>query len=135
MKKHGIFILTVLFFIGCINKNSPEYRLRQYLTALKNKNFEEAKSYCEQSCVSNLQCAIDMGNTDFGITEIRDIRCKINEQTADCTFCCMKSESNPKFRLMKSKDEWLVVGVKETCPLYDSISTDADSLMNDSIDL
>jgi hypothetical protein len=123
-----------LLLFGCINKHSPEYRLRQYLSALQNKNFEEAKTYCEQSGASNLQCAIEMGKTDFGITEIRDIRCKINAQTADCTFCCMKNEVNPKFRLIKTKDEWLVVGVKETCPLYDSVSTNTDSIMNKSTD-
>jgi hypothetical protein len=135
MKKMGIFIVMASMLAGCMDKNSPEYRLKQYLTALKNKNFKEALSYCEQSGASNLQCALDMGTTDFGITEIRDIKCKINKTSADCTFCCMKNESDPKFRLMKTKDEWLIVGVKETCPLYDTISTDTDSLMTDSMDL
>lgn len=128
MRKPGfyLFVIIVLVFSGCgPDKKSPEYRLKQYLTALKNKKFEEAKTYCEQSAQQNLQCSLDMGNTDFGITDIRDIKCTIEKSSATCKFCCMDKESDPEFKLTKLKDEWLIVGVKETCPLYDSLETNS----------
>ena len=80
-----IILTTVITSCGP-NKKSPEYRLKQYQIALKNKNFEEAKKYCEKTAVYNLECSLRMGYTDFGITDVKDIKCKVEKETARCKF-------------------------------------------------
>jgi len=108
------FIL-ILFLIGCTDKSSPEYITKQYLTAFKNKNFEEAKSYCSESGIEYINCIIRIGQTDNDITEINNIKCKEKDNAAKCTFCCT-SQGESSVNLVKIDNEWLITGKKEICP-------------------
>ena len=133
MKFKNLPIIAVLFFLNaCIHKNSPEYITKKYITALKEKNWEEAKKYCDDTAIQNLDCSIRMGYTDFGITEIKNIRCKTEKKRSECKFCCWP-DTIATITLHKYPDgKWKVGGVKELCP--DEVPhEESDSIVPDTL--
>jgi len=131
--------LAVCFFmlgitISCgVDKNSPKYITEQYLLALKEKNWEKAKIYTDDTGVSNINCMKEM-NQDMGLTDVKNIKCEIKNEKAVCSFCCMKNDTNPSINLRKINDIWKVLGVKETCPLSDSGYIKAQEMQVDSLE-
>jgi hypothetical protein len=127
MKKYLIIltiILTVTIFSCEQNKKSPEYVAREYLTALKNKDWEVAKKHSTPEQAQNLVFA-DSLDIDFGILEIKDIKCKVKEDKAECTYCCSTDSGFGNYlKLRKEKGEWKVLPNKESPPPneQDSIS-------------
>jgi len=93
IRLNSLIFLLILGPIACgPNKNIPEYVAKQYLEALKNKDWEKAKSYTTKEGAANLDMMKSLG-TDFGLTEVKDIECKIyNKNEAICNFCCSDSD-------------------------------------------
>lgn len=122
MKQFSFFSLLIITLFACgLDKNSPEYVTEQYLIAIKAKNWVVAKSYSEQSNIDAIDCLIRIGEERSDILEIKDIECEINDNTASCSFCCTTYGKNGEGQenLIKIKDEWKIVGVKEQCPDQD----------------
>jgi len=141
-----LLAMAFLFLTGCgVDKDSPEYTARLYLTALKNKDWEEAKKYCSDGAMNNLDAAI-LAGIPIEITEVRNIRCKVKQGQAICTFCCLEGDPKPIVRLSKGTEGWVIAGGKEAGndqfipnvdtlkqqfnPNLDSLGVDLDSMKN-----
>jgi hypothetical protein len=100
--------ICCLMLIGCVDKNTPEYTAKEYLLSLKNHDWERAKIYSDP----NLDQILDIHkalNTDFGFTEIKNIKCVIDGNIAKCTYCCSSdSLLGTRLRMIKSGGHWLV---------------------------
>ncbi len=107
-----IFILLLSITTGCVNKSSPEYVARQYLIALKNKDWETAKKYSSKEAAQNLDLMKEFG-TDFGLTDVKDIKCKVRSNQAECTFCCSDSDFYCVDLLKRDGEKWKVVMPKD----------------------
>jgi hypothetical protein len=89
------------------DRSTPEYAAKQYLTALKNKDWETAEKYSIYFSEDefNMIAAEDDG---FGITEIKDIKCEINGSKAICYFCCSNDSSfNRVAMILNDKNKWV----------------------------
>jgi hypothetical protein len=121
-------VMLPLFLISCgENKDSPQYVARLYLTALKNKDWDEAKKYCSDGAMNNLDAAIRIG-MPIEITDVRNIRCKVKDGQAVCTFCCVEGDPQPIVRLSKGTEGWVIAGGKEAG--NDQFIPNLDSLGN-----
>jgi hypothetical protein len=127
MKFTSIYLFTtfgILFFfstllVSCENKNSPEYVTKQYLLALKDKDWEKAKRYSTKEIWTMLDFMKKNG-TEVGITEVKDINCTMDKKGhtdysfAKCYFCC-SSDTNFRCLELTNKEDhtWKVFLVKE----------------------
>lgn len=106
-------ILLILTGTFACQSSNPEQITREYLTALKAKNWEKAKSYATDECKKNID-ALERSNEDVRIVEINDIECKETDTIATCTFCCVQIHEKSIVKLKKINGKWKVLGVKET---------------------
>lgn len=109
MRKY-LYILTIVLtttICSCgPNKKSPEYVARQYLTALRNKDWETAKIYSTKEARLNIDMMASLGS-DFRITEIKDIECRKRGNNAICTFCCSEDTGFKQIYLVMQDDgQW-----------------------------
>ena len=81
-----------------------------------NRDWDEAMKYGDECTCQGLQMLKESGDTGFNsITEVKDVRCRVEKNTADCTFCCLGSELG-NLRLEKSRDgKWKVTSNKDFC--------------------
>ena len=95
----------MLVLLSCTNKNTPEYAAKQYLTALKNKDWETAKKYSSDD-VDYMLDLMKADGSDFRITEIKDIKCRPSDglNCYICTFCCTQDSAFQYIFLDKSKE-------------------------------
>lgn len=111
-------IILLLTLTACgENKNSPEYITKQYLLAFKAKDWEKAQSYVSEETKANFDMFKSLNN-NAGITDVKDIKCKVNNDHAACTFCCFNDSMNSMFsntvNLSKDKKgKWAVHIPKE----------------------
>lgn len=121
MRKKTLLILIFLALAatGCKeDKTSPEYIAKQYLLALKNKDWETAKKYGTKE----LSQYIDMSkqyNDNFGVTDARNINCQIKDREktlAVCTFCCSTDTNFTRLKLQKTATGWLVIPHNKEAP-------------------
>jgi hypothetical protein len=119
--KSNIIILTIaslicsqFFFLSCgNNKNTPEYVTKQYLIALKNKDYDKAKKYTDHTMGIAFDLVIQKG-FDFGVDDVKDIKCSVNGNEAICLFCCSKDSNFNCVDLFKKDGEpWKIVIPKE----------------------
>lgn len=115
MKKLFFGVLSVAFLAACGGSNPAEKAATEYLNALKNKDFDKAKTLATKETAQNLDMMKSLG-TDFGLTEVKDVKCTVKENEATCTFCCTKDTSFKELKLKKEGDKWLAHQPKETPP-------------------
>jgi hypothetical protein len=113
-------ILILIGILSCTSKNTPEYVAKQYLTALKDKDWETAKKYATKNTCDELDMAKELG-TDFGIIEIKDIRCEGDEDSKRCFFCCSKDSVFSCIHVIRDEQDgkWKAYSSKEVdtlCP-------------------
>lgn len=133
MKKLFFGVLSVAFLAACGGGQSPaEKAATDYLNALKNKDYDKAKTLATKETAQNLDMMKSLG-TDFGLTEVKDVKCKIEGTIATCTFCCTKDTSFKELKLQKDGEKWLAHQPKETPPATDTTSTVADTTSSDSL--
>jgi len=112
MKKVFFGILAVAFLASCGPKgNGPEKVASEYLNALKNKEWDKAKALGNEDTKAKVDGIKGFGG-DAGITEVKDVKCTVTDNTATCTFCCMK-EGDGKVNMVKEGDKWIVNDKKE----------------------
>jgi len=133
MKKLFFGVLSVAFLAACGGGNAAEKAATEYLNALKNKDFDKAKTLATKETAQNLDMMKSLG-TDFGLTEVKDVKCTVKENEATCTFCCTKDTSFKELKLKKDGDKWLAHQPKETPPATtDTTSVTTDTTSTDSI--
>src|SRR5690349_1500407 len=111
MKRSLMFcFLSITLFWGCINKNSPEYVVKKYMEAIKDKDWEKAEKYGDKNAASFHGLFRAMG-TGFGIKEIKNVRCVVSgdDMVATCTFCCADTFWQ-ELKVKNSDQGWLVHG-------------------------
>lgn len=115
------YILFIFIFLLSCNteKNKVEKVATQYLQYLKDKNYEEAKKMQTEECYGLLSCASEFG-ADFKITEIKNVKCEVKENEAQCKFCCSDTNYlNNQILLKKINGKWFIHCNKESPPCYD----------------
>lgn len=129
MKRKFIYISLVVALFSCGTGSPTEKAATDYLNALKNKDYTLAKTLATPETAANIDM---MKSSDgFGITEVKDVKCTVNGEEADCVFCCAKDFSTLK--LKKIGDKWLAHQPKET-PGLDGLNKGIDSTMNSAMD-
>jgi hypothetical protein len=102
-----LFSICLLLFSCGPDKSTPEYAAKKYLTALKNKDWETAMKYATPATREQIDMMKALG-TDFGITEIKDIRCDVKGSRAMCYFCCSKDSSfNKVLLVLNDQNQWV----------------------------
>ena len=103
----GVLTTLLLGFTSCIDKKSPEYIARQFLIAAKKKDWETAMKYSTKELRQQMDMMKALG-TDFGITEIKNVKCEeVSSNEVICTFCCSSDSTFDEIHLLKSEDdEW-----------------------------
>jgi hypothetical protein len=114
--------LGLLAACGPKTGNPAEKAATDYLNSLKSKDFDKAKTLSTQETAAYLDMMKQMGG-DFGLTEVKDVKCKVEGDKATCTFCCTKDTNFKDLKLKKEGDKWLVHQPKETPPVTDSTET------------
>lgn len=104
----AVFAASVL--VSC-EGSGPEAAVKGYLTALKDKKVDEAKKFGTETTQNMLETLNQLKMLPE-VTEIKDIKCNVQDTTATCTFCCMKEGKN-ELKLVKRGDKWLVDQKKE----------------------
>ena len=135
MKKLFFGVLSVAFLAACGGGNAAEKAATEYLNALKNKDFDKAKTLATKETAQNLDMMKSLG-TDFGLTEVKDVNCTVKENEATCTFCCTKDTSFKELKLKKEGDKWLAHQPKETPPATNdttAVTTDTTAGTTDSL--
>lgn len=135
MKKLFFGVLSVAFLAACGGGNAAEKAATEYLNALKNKDFDKAKTLATKETAQNLDMMKSLG-TDFGLTEVKDVKCTVKENEATCTFCCTKDTSFKELKLKKEGDKWLAHQPKETPPATNdttAVTTDTTAGNTDSL--
>jgi hypothetical protein len=135
MKKLIFGVLSVAFLAACGGSNPAEKAATEYLNALKNKDFDKAKTLATKETAQNLDMMKSLG-TDFGLTEVKDVKCTVKENEATCTFCCTKDTSFKELKLKKEGDKWLAHQPKETPPTTteDTTTTVETDSLNTTMD-
>ena len=97
--------------------SSPNSVATRYLTFLMHKNYDKAKKLATKETAQNLDM-MKVLDSDFGITVVKDVKCKIvTNDEASCTFCCSKDTSFKELKLRKEGNQWLAHQPKEVPPL------------------
>jgi hypothetical protein len=107
--KNVLLLFSILLMAGSCGsmKDTPEDIAKKYLTALKNKDWETALKYATPSTRDQIEMMKSLG-TEFGITEIKDIKCEVRDSRAMCTFCCAKDSNFNRILLtLNDKNQWL----------------------------
>jgi hypothetical protein len=113
MKKVLFGVLAIAFLASCGAKgNGPEKVATEYLNALKNKEWDKAKALGNEETKAKIDGIKGFGG-DAGITEVKDVKCEVKENEAECSFCCMKEGGSSKLKLVKEGDKWIVNDKKE----------------------
>ncbi|MCX7744803.1 MAG: hypothetical protein N2167_09610 [Flavobacteriales bacterium] len=113
MKKVLFGVLAIAFLASCGAKgNGPEKVATEYLNALKNKEWDKAKALGNEDTKAKIDGIKGFGG-DAGITEVKDVKCEVKENEAECSFCCMKEGGSSKLKLVKEGDKWIVNDKKE----------------------
>lgn len=133
MKKVFFGVLAIAFLASCGAKGGPESVATDYLNALKNKEWDKAKALGNEDTKAKIDGIKSFGG-DAGITEIKDVKCEVNGNDAECSFCCMKDGAS-KVKLVKDGDKWIVNDKKETggdlgTELEQSLDGTLDTLSN-----
>lgn len=113
MKKFSTFAAAVFaasVLVSC-EGSGPEAAVKGYLTALKDKKVDDAKKFGTETTQNMLETLNQLKMLPE-VTEIKDIKCNVQDTTATCTFCCMKEGKN-ELKLVKRSDKWLVDEKKE----------------------
>lgn len=105
----GVFAVAVL--ASCGGGNGPDKVASAYLNALKEKNYEKAKELGTKDTKDMLD-ALVKSQMAPEVTEVKDIKCTEEGNTATCTYCCSKDGKN-SLKLIKEGDKWLVNEKKE----------------------
>jgi hypothetical protein len=116
-----VAVFAVAALASCGGKNGPDSVVKDYLTALKDKNVAKAKELGTKETQEMLESMSKM-NMLPEVTEVKDIKCTEKENEATCTFCCMKDKT--ELKLVKEGEKWLVKDQKEMgAPAADSSAT------------
>lgn len=118
----GALSLALLASCGPKGGSLAEKAATDYLNSLKSKDFDKAKTLATKETAAYLDMMSQMGG-DFGLTEVKDVKCVIKDNDATCTFCCTKDTNFKDLKLKKEGDKWLVHQPKETPPATDSAET------------
>jgi hypothetical protein len=105
----GTFAVAVL--ASCSGGNGPDKVASAYLNALKEKNYEKAKELGTKDTKDMLD-ALVKSQMAPEVTEVKDVKCTEDGNTATCTYCCSKDGKN-SLKLIKEGDKWLVNEKKE----------------------
>lgn len=132
MKKVLFGFLAVAFLASCGSKgNGPEKVATEYLNALKDKNWDKAKELGNEDTKAKVDGIKGFGG-DAGITEVKDVKCTVTDNNAECTFCCMK-EGDGKLKLVKEGDKWIVNDKKESSGMDMNTETETETETTDSL--
>lgn len=132
MKKVFFGVLAVAFLASCGPKgNGPEKVATEYLNALKNKDWDKAKSLGNEDTKAKVDGIKGFGG-DAGIKEVKDVKCEVKENDATCSFCCMTS-GNGSVKLKKEGDKWVVADKKEGGDMMNTTDTGTTTEPTDSL--
>lgn len=104
----GVFAVAIL--ASCGGANGPEAIVKDYLTALKDKNYAKAKELGTKNTQDMLDALTQM-NMAPEVSDVKDIKCTVEGNAATCTFCCMKEKT--EIKLVKEGEKWLIDDKKE----------------------
>ncbi len=139
MKKVLFGVLAIAFLASCGAKgNGPEKVATEYLNALKNKEWDKAKALGNEDTKAKVDGIKGFGG-DAGITEVKDVKCEVKENEAECSFCCMKEGGSSKLKLVKEGDKWIVndkkeMGAPELGAELDSTATEIQDSLSTQMD-
>jgi hypothetical protein len=114
MKKFTKFVAVLgvsAILFACGGAGGPEGVAKDYLTALKEKNYDKAKTLGTEDTQQMLDALIQFGAAPV-VEEVKDIKCEVTGEEAVCTFCCMKEGKN-ELKMMKKEGKWFVNEKKE----------------------
>jgi hypothetical protein len=101
----GVFAIGLLAACG---GETPDSVATAYLTALKDKKWEEAKALGTDRTKSYVGTFESLPNMESGITEVKDVKCETSSDTsATCSFCC-SNDGKTSLSLVKRNGKWLV---------------------------
>lgn len=124
ISKFTAAVAAVSLLVSC-QGSGPEAAVKGYLTALKDKKVDEAKKYGTETTQNMLETLNQLKMLPE-VTEIKDIKCNVQDSTATCTFCCMKEGKN-ELNLVKRGEKWLVNEKKEGGDMNQNPEQPADS--------
>lgn len=139
MKKVLFGVLAIAFMASCGAKgNRPEKVATDYLNALKNKEWDKAKEMGNEDTKAKIDGIKGFGG-DAGITEVKDVKCEVKDNEAECSFCCMKEGGSSKLKLVKEGDKWIVNDKKEMGGAdlgaeLDSVATGVEDTLSTEMD-
>jgi hypothetical protein len=111
-------VLLGMFAIGLLTAcsgTSPESVATTYLNALKDKDWEKAKSVGTDGTKEYVSQWLETEQLEAGITEVKDVKCTVSEdgKSAECTFCCSDGNKEKIAMIKDDKGNWLVDDSKE----------------------
>lgn len=113
MKKVVFGVLAIAFMASCGAKgHGPEKVATDYLNALKNKEWDKAKELGNEDTKAKIDGIKSFGG-DVGIIEVKDVKCEVKDNEAECSFCCMKDGESSTLKLVKEGNKWIVNDKKE----------------------
>lgn len=112
MKRILYLIPLVALMAACKGGNNPEKAATDFLTAVKEKKWDRALELSTKAYQSEVTFGRDFYPDSVFVTEIKDLKCTVNGETAECTFCCLKNgnASDTKVKLVKEDKKWKVAG-------------------------
>jgi hypothetical protein len=128
MKNLLLGSLALAFMASCNAPTGPEKVATDYLTSLMEKNWDKARELGTAETKTVLDF-ITQNQGDYGITEVKDVKCEITDNTAECTFCC-SSYDKKSITLVKENDKWLVSEKWEEPEADEEVVVEADSIMD-----
>ncbi len=112
MEKLLVFFSFLFFSCGGPKYWSDGKTAVFFLRELQNRNFDEAKKYCN----SNSSLFIDtyLDSDSIKLVKLENVGCDFKDDTAYCEFCCTNT-SNSKFKMVrKTKDSYKNCGWEVT---------------------
>jgi hypothetical protein len=119
MRKRDLkFIIPLVLFFSCMQKNSPEKVANDFLNAFSKKNFSEAKSYCTPETVKLVEIAeslskLSTAKNDFINKEYEILSQDIHGEKGEVKFKEKGSDEIQKMKLERINGQWLVAVTKE----------------------
>lgn len=126
----GVFAIGLLAACG---GDTPEKVATAYLTAMKNKKWEDAKALGTERTKSYVGTFESLPNMESGITDVKDVKCEDqSDTTATCSFCC-SNDGKTSLNLVKRDGKWLVDDGK-VLPSDDDFMDEEDDMLSTSDD-
>jgi hypothetical protein len=133
--KISILSTLLIFAVACVNSNSPEAVAQKFLKHINKKEYKEAIKLCtERSIVAVDQMEsfdkfLEDNEKPKKESKIENIKCKVEGETASCTY--LKDGKENIIILIKENSKWLVDEYDNNIAIGDSVSKYPDDIVVD----